>query len=64
MIGVVIVLLPPFLVLAVAPMALRAVTVAFVVLLFMLPVFFGRAHTNPLQRVPIRVSRLAPAIAV
>ena len=64
MIGVMIVLLPPFLMLAVAPMALMAVPLAFVALLCMLPVFFSRAHSNPVHRVPIRVSRLVPAIQV
>ena len=40
------VLVPPFIALAVAPMLLMLLPVAFVAIPFMVPAFFGGAHAN------------------
>jgi hypothetical protein len=52
--------LPPFFALAIAPMLLVSFPIAFVVIPFMIPAFFGGAHSSHVESVRIRSLRPAP----
>ena len=51
------ILLPPFVVLAIAPMLLMLVPVAFVAIPFMIPAFFGAAHSSQAECQRVRAWR-------
>ena len=59
-----VILLPPFVALAIVPMLFMLVPVAFVVIPFMIPAFFGAAHSNQVESHRIRAWRgaLAPQV--
>jgi hypothetical protein len=62
MISVAIILLPPFITLAAAPVLLMLLPVAWVAIPFMIPAFFGGTHSNQVESHNIRLWR--PALAV
>jgi len=62
MTGVMIVLLPPFFLLAIAPMMMVLIPVAFLVTAFMIPAFFSETHPTRLRPAHVRVWAFAPAI--
>jgi hypothetical protein len=57
------ILVPPFIALAVVPMVVILIPVAFVVVPFMVPAFFGGAHASGIESKNILLWRPALAVA-
>jgi hypothetical protein len=62
MTGVIIVLLAPFVMFAMAPVVLLLVPLALVAMAFMLPAVVGGRPSNPVQSEHLQAWRLAPAM--